>query len=321
MSRAFERELDRAGQGAARCRVCAQSLDGDGVAQGRRHSLRSRVVDEPARRAVAAHSHRHPRRRERRRRAHCRNALCGGGRRSCSARSRTMVGELRTEVKAGRPVTSMLKDIHDAARGLRTEMDMSVDSPWSRQLAAIRSDVSDLLKAEIETAPGRVRRLLRPRAGQRNRARLGSSTASKSSDVESAGRIRHAPAAITPASLRVSEVDHARLFGTDAYIWRPAPRCCSMRCVMPAMPIGRSGSRRSRPRSASADRSFGAEYAEPAGQGRRRCRAGRDQPSASRPARDAVPRLRELPRGCLPIAATAVRNCRAASAIAALARA
>jgi hypothetical protein len=42
-------------------------------------------------------------------------------------------------------------------------MDLSVDSVWSRQLAAIRSAVSSMLAAEIETTPGRVRRLLRPR--------------------------------------------------------------------------------------------------------------------------------------------------------------
>jgi hypothetical protein len=70
---------------------------------------------------------------------------------------------LRVELKARRPVTSLLKGIHDAARGLRIEMDLSVDSPWSRQLAAIRTDISTLLKAEIESTPGRVRSLLRPR--------------------------------------------------------------------------------------------------------------------------------------------------------------
>ena len=75
----------------------------------------------------------------------------------------SMVGELRAELKAGRPVASILKSIHDAARGLRSEMDLSVDSPWSRQLAAIRADISGLLKAEIEATPGYVRRLLRPR--------------------------------------------------------------------------------------------------------------------------------------------------------------
>jgi hypothetical protein len=73
------------------------------------------------------------------------------------------VGELRSELKGGRPIASMLKSIHDAARGLRSEMDLSVDSPWGRQLAAIRADVSGLLKAEIDSTPGFVRRLLRPR--------------------------------------------------------------------------------------------------------------------------------------------------------------
>jgi hypothetical protein len=74
-----------------------------------------------------------------------------------------MIGELRAELKAGRPVASVLKVIHDGARGLRTEMDLSADSAWSRQLAAIRSAASNLLSAELETTPGRVRRLLRPR--------------------------------------------------------------------------------------------------------------------------------------------------------------
>jgi hypothetical protein len=73
------------------------------------------------------------------------------------------VTDLRTELKAGRPITSLLKGIHDTARGLRTEIDLAIDSPWSRQLASIRSDVSTMLKTEIEATPGRVRRLLRPR--------------------------------------------------------------------------------------------------------------------------------------------------------------
>jgi hypothetical protein len=73
------------------------------------------------------------------------------------------IDDLRTEFRAGRPVTSILKNIHDAARGLRTEIDLSGDSPWSRQLAAVRAEVSNLLKPEIDATPGRVRRLLRPR--------------------------------------------------------------------------------------------------------------------------------------------------------------
>ena len=76
-----------------------------------------------------------------------------------------MVGELQADLKRGSSVavTSLLKCIHDAARGLRTELDLAVDSPWGRQLAAVRAEISSMLKTEIESAPGRVRRLLRPR--------------------------------------------------------------------------------------------------------------------------------------------------------------
>lgn len=77
-----------------------------------------------------------------------------------------MVVELKSDLRRGATVavTSLLKCIHDAVRGVRTELDLSTDSPWARQLAAIRSDISDALKAEIETVPGRVRRLLRLRS-------------------------------------------------------------------------------------------------------------------------------------------------------------
>jgi hypothetical protein len=76
-----------------------------------------------------------------------------------------MLSALRTDVKRGRfaAVGVLLKDIHDAARTLRTEMDLSGDSPWARQLAGLRTDVSNLIKSQIETVPGRMRRLLRPR--------------------------------------------------------------------------------------------------------------------------------------------------------------
>jgi hypothetical protein len=70
--------------------------------------------------------------------------------------------EMKVEFRAGRPIISMLKELHDAARGLRAELDLSVDSAWSQQLATIRGEVSNLLKSEIETAPARIRRLLRP---------------------------------------------------------------------------------------------------------------------------------------------------------------
>jgi hypothetical protein len=76
-----------------------------------------------------------------------------------------MIAKLRQALKSGEGavLASVLKDIHDSVRVMRTEMDLSGDTPWSRQLAALRSEVSRLLQAEIENLPGQVRRMLRPR--------------------------------------------------------------------------------------------------------------------------------------------------------------
>ncbi|MFN3658066.1 MAG: hypothetical protein ACK4UO_12485 [Pseudolabrys sp.] len=76
-----------------------------------------------------------------------------------------LVGELRNDLRSGQGVAvgALLKTIHDSARGLRTELDLPVDSTWGRTLAAQRAQIADLLRAEIESMPGRVRRLLRPR--------------------------------------------------------------------------------------------------------------------------------------------------------------
>jgi hypothetical protein len=77
-----------------------------------------------------------------------------------------LVGELKSELRSGRGLGCgiLLKNIHDAARGLRTELDISSESHWGRQLSQLRAQVSGLLKSEIESVPGRVRRLLRPRS-------------------------------------------------------------------------------------------------------------------------------------------------------------
>ena len=76
-----------------------------------------------------------------------------------------MIRELKSELRSGRglAVGALLKSIHDASRGLRSEINFAHESAWGRGLAALRAQVSDLLKGEIETLPGRVRRLLRPR--------------------------------------------------------------------------------------------------------------------------------------------------------------
>jgi hypothetical protein len=83
--------------------------------------------------------------------------------------------ELRGALKEARIPDSVvfLKDIHDAIRGLRSEMDLSGDSPWARELAALRTEVSRLLEGEIATMPGRLRRLLRPPGARETAAGVG----------------------------------------------------------------------------------------------------------------------------------------------------
>jgi hypothetical protein len=75
------------------------------------------------------------------------------------------VATLKTDLGRGAnsAAASLIKTIHDGARGLRTELDLSGDSAWARRLAAIRSDVSSVLRNQVESASGRVRRLLRLR--------------------------------------------------------------------------------------------------------------------------------------------------------------
>jgi len=79
-----------------------------------------------------------------------------------------MVRELEVDLRRGEAMAqpSLLKDIHDAARGLRTEVDLSSDSQWARTLAALRGQLAVALRPEIESAPGRVRRMLRVRASR-----------------------------------------------------------------------------------------------------------------------------------------------------------
>ena len=121
----------------------------------------------------------------------------------------SMVGELRAELKAGRPIASMLKGIHDAARGLRSEMDLSVDSPWSRQLAAIRSDVFELAESRDRGDPGPCPALAAAAPGQRNRARVAARLHRRRRGRD-AGRIRRRLPALCQRT-RGQRSDDARL--------------------------------------------------------------------------------------------------------------
>ena len=73
---------------------------------------------------------------------------------------------LRTDIRRGQfdQVAEQLKTLHDGVRGLRTELDLRNDSTWGKQLTSIRADISNSLQSEIDSVPGRVRRILRQRA-------------------------------------------------------------------------------------------------------------------------------------------------------------
>ena len=73
---------------------------------------------------------------------------------------------LRLDIRRGQfaNVSENLKALHDGVRGLRTELDLRHDSTWGKQLASIRADISNTLQSEIDSVPGRVRRILRQRA-------------------------------------------------------------------------------------------------------------------------------------------------------------
>ena len=73
---------------------------------------------------------------------------------------------LRMDIRRGQlaDVGESLKALHEGVRGLRTELDLRNDSSWGKQLASIRADISNTLQSEIDSVPGRVRRILRQRA-------------------------------------------------------------------------------------------------------------------------------------------------------------
>jgi hypothetical protein len=77
-----------------------------------------------------------------------------------------LAASLRMDIKRGQfdHVAEHLKTLHDGVRGLRTELDLRNDSAWGKQLMSIRADISNALQSEIDSVPGRVRRLLRQRA-------------------------------------------------------------------------------------------------------------------------------------------------------------
>jgi hypothetical protein len=77
-----------------------------------------------------------------------------------------LAAALRMDIRRGHftNVAENLKSLHDGIRGLRTELDLRNESNWGKQLTAIRADISNTLQSEIDSVPGRIRRILRQRA-------------------------------------------------------------------------------------------------------------------------------------------------------------
>ena len=77
-----------------------------------------------------------------------------------------LAASLRMDIKRGHfdNVAEHLKTLHDGVRGLRTELDLRNESTWGKQLTSIRAEISNSLQSEIDSVPGRVRRILRQRA-------------------------------------------------------------------------------------------------------------------------------------------------------------
>jgi hypothetical protein len=76
-----------------------------------------------------------------------------------------MLSDLRSGLKVRRQVAPLARAIYAAVHGINTELSFATDSHWSRRFAAIRGELADTLQAAVEQAPVRVRRILRPRAG------------------------------------------------------------------------------------------------------------------------------------------------------------
>jgi hypothetical protein len=72
---------------------------------------------------------------------------------------------LRADIRRGHfaNLAEHLKTLHDGVRGLRTELDLRTESTWGKQLTSIRAEISNALQSEIDSVPGRVRRILRQR--------------------------------------------------------------------------------------------------------------------------------------------------------------
>jgi hypothetical protein len=138
----------------------------------------------------------------------------------------SVAASLRADIRRGQfnDVAEHLKIIHDGVRGLRTELDLRNDSPWGKQLTSLRADISNALQSEIDSVPGRVRRLLRQRADKdiSTSARLDPSEVDETADLidfVAVCRTYASELAINEVTLRTfSDLQHYVEHSTEALV-------------------------------------------------------------------------------------------------------
>ena len=64
--------------------------------------------------------------------------------------------------RATAEVCASIKKFHDYARAFSTELDVSIDTRWSKKIAHLRTELARILRSKIDGLPGKVRRILRP---------------------------------------------------------------------------------------------------------------------------------------------------------------
>ena len=64
--------------------------------------------------------------------------------------------------RATADVCASIKKFHDYARAFSTELDVSIDTRWSKKIAHLRTELARILRSKIDGLPGKVRRILRP---------------------------------------------------------------------------------------------------------------------------------------------------------------
>ena len=205
-----------------------------------------------------------------------------------------MIANLRDSLKAGRSgeVADLLKDIHDAARALRTEMDLSGDSPGRASLRPRAPRSPSCLQAEIDNLPGQVRRLLRPRTAKEI-APTASLDAGDVDEIEAklvlaaACRNYAGELAISEVTRRVhSDLQNYFDTGTQSLLDRLRAR---------RRPSAASASRRSTPRCRFCAKLFGADYASTLAKAADVAAKGEQKAAKALDLRDALSRCLDLP--------------------------